>query len=280
VPDTDPGPSTRIALAKTIPAPGLAHIRHLNYSWGPNPKYPAGFHTGVSKGIVVGLKQETSGALQHAILALESVRKDDVPMARLHAEHVVNYIVGGKGEDADGDGKVANLGDGGPGIILGADKVGYASDAAKHAMLAMDVAPNELAIKRHGPEVVAGANNAEAWATAALEEARRAAALSDRILIEDRLNLLITQLNRTFYGFNANQDLEISRTAEEAGVMQAYEAAQDMGAYVLMVPPAAARPPQVGDPILARLPLYALALGVVLLVGGGLIYWRSRQVPS
>ena len=59
---------------------------------------------------------------------------------------------------------------------------------------------------------------------------------------------------------------------------QTYWAAQDMGSYNLD-PPATGGPgaPRVGDSIIPRLPLYALIAGLMLAIGGGVLYWRSRR---
>ena len=277
VPDANPAPSNRVALAHEVPAGAMAHIRHLTYSWGPNPAYTSGFHTGTPKGISVGLWQETADALKHANFAMGSLQEGNVSLAKLHIEHVVNYIVGGEGVDANGDGTISNLGDGGPGIILGDDGVGYADDH-KHAGFAMGQAPNDATVNRHGAEALAGAANVEAWVTEALTQANRAVNSPSPIFVELWLRDTIRLLEWSLNGYDANGDGEISRTAGEAGVAQTYWAAQDMGSYNLD-PPATGGPgaPRVGDSIIPRLPLYALIAGLMLAIGGGVLYWRSRR---
>ena len=112
-----------------------------------------------------------------------SLQEGNVSLAKLHIEHVVNYIVGGEGVDANGDGTISNLGDGGPGIILGDDGVGYADDH-KHAGFAMGQAPNDATVNRHGAEALAGAANVEAWVTEALTQANRAVNSPSPIFVE------------------------------------------------------------------------------------------------
>ena len=140
VPDDDPGPSEEVALVHTIPAGGIAHIRHLMFSWQPNPPYTTGDLRGTPKGIAVGLKEQAEAALLHAGLSLRSGTAGDLAGTKAHAEHVMNIITGGDGTDADGNGQVENPGDKGPGVV------GYAQDASDHARFALRDAPGDATI--------------------------------------------------------------------------------------------------------------------------------------
>ena len=124
VPDLDPLPSAVVALIHQIPKGGLAHIRHLSYSWTGNPAYKGGFHAGTPKGIVVGLREQTWAALVHARLSINS---SDLAGVRQHACHVVNIVEGtGDGKGANFDASCGNPGDG-FGVLS------YATDTTKHA---------------------------------------------------------------------------------------------------------------------------------------------------
>ena len=60
VPDTDSGPSGIVTASDLIPAGGMAHIRHLLYSWAGNPEYSSGVYS--SNGLLIDLwAQNDSG---------------------------------------------------------------------------------------------------------------------------------------------------------------------------------------------------------------------------
>ena len=252
VPDDDPGPSGEVALVHTVPVGGIAHIRHLLFSWLPNPAYRSGFLQFLPKGIAVGLREQAETALLHAGLSLRSGRTADLAGAKAHAEHVINIITGGKGTDADGNGQVENPGDQGPGVV------GYAQDAAAHAGLAVRDAPGDATIARHAPRVVENADGVRELAERALGEAERAASAGD---------VIVAQL------YMANAESLLRGAVERAEA--AYLAAQDMGTFTPMPPPAP-EAPKVGDSSLSRIALMALVVGLLMSLSGTYLYRRSR----
>ena len=252
VPDGDPGPSGEVALVHTIPVGGITHIRHLLFSWPPNPAYLSGFLQFLPKGIAVGLREQAETALLHAGLSLRSGRAADLAGARAHAEHVINIITGGRGTDADGNGQVENPGDQGPGVV------GYAQDAADHARLAVRDAPGDATIARHAPRVVENSDGVRELAERALGEAERAASAGD---------VIVAQL------YMANAESMLRAAVEKAEA--AYVAAQDMGTFTPMPPPAA-EAPKVGDSSLSRIALMALVAGLLMSLSGAYLYRQSK----
>ena len=53
--DTDPDPSSVVPFSDSTPAGAMVHLRHMLYSWPPNPNYTSGPNEGIPKGITVGL---------------------------------------------------------------------------------------------------------------------------------------------------------------------------------------------------------------------------------
>ena len=209
VPDPDPGPSSDVAFVHQIPAGGMVHIRHLLFSWQGNPPYTSGFHLGVPKGIVVGLREQTGVALLHAGLAVDSTMLAEVHQ---HAEHVVNIIEGSGGPnygDLDGNGAAENPGDG-FGVLS------YAEDAMVHAELATAAAPDDPVIRELAPRVIELAATVQRWAFGAQDEAL--AALSWDNVDKARDNMKATE----------------AILSEAIGAARrAYLEAQNMGTYVL-----------------------------------------------
>ena len=254
VPDPEPGPSADVALIHAIPAGGIAHIRHLLYSWQGNPEYANGFHKGTPKGISVGLREQTAAALFHAQLALKSTT---LAAVHEHAEHVVNIIEGSDGPnfgDLDGDGTAQNPGDG-FGVL------GYAPDA-QHATFAASAASDDAVIVANSRQVVASADEVASWAGLARDRAMDALGNNDI----EAAKLFLT-----------SAEARLSSSLDSA--KGSYTAAQAMGMYTLAAPPppVIAPPVTVGDPAVPNVALGVLVAGAALLVGGAFIYRRSRS---
>ena len=217
VPDPDPGPSSDVAFLDQIPAGGMLHIRHLLFSWQGNPPYTGGFHQGVPKGIVVGLREQTDTALVHTQLSVASATLAQVHQ---HAEHVVNIIEGVNGPhygDLDGNGAAENPGDG-FGVLS------YAEDAMRHAALAAEAgAPVE-----HAKQVVELAQAVSDISRKAREVALDGLAAGGDV---DKAREIMAETEAIL-----QEALETSRWA--------YLEAQGMGTYVLVLPEAAVPGPE------------------------------------
>ena len=135
LPDPDPAPTNEVAYSHTIPAGAFVHIVHLVFSWAPSPAYTTGFHAGTPKGIIVGLREQTSNASLHAQLSADS---STLLLVKTHACHVVNIVEGIDGPNFD-----AFCGNPGDGFGV----LSYADDAFKHASFAAGAAPEDPARK-------------------------------------------------------------------------------------------------------------------------------------
>ena len=268
VPDSDPGPSSVVMGAHTIPAGAIVHIRHLVYSWNGNPAYTSGLHSGTDKGILVGLRQQTFDALKHTNFALASLKGGSLSGAQTHAKHTINMIEGSEGANYD------------PDAGYGGDKFGilnYAADA-KHATFALGAAPDDPTLAKYQPQVVDSAANVANWAGAARDQAIRATKTSSTAVAELYLNNVARMLDRALNGYDADGDGTIESIIGEGGAAQSYWAAQNMGSYSPTPPEGgiAAAPPKVGDPYIPTAAWAALMLGALLVLGGTFIYRRGR----
>ena len=246
VDDPDPGPSDVVAYIHAIPAGGILHIRHLLYSWAPNPVYAEpNFHAGTPKGIAVGLREQMAAALTHAGLSASS---DTLALVQLHACHVINIVEGTEGANFD-------LGCGNPGDDFGV--LNYAADTIAHAQLTVTAAPGDAVIAANSASVVSAATAASSMATdardSALDVVAAAGLSAARILIQNVEEPLTT-------------GLEDSKAA--------YWGAQDMGTYTLAAPSA---PPITGDINFTTIALAVLAAGAAFLFGGGYMLRRARR---
>ena len=250
VPDTDPGPSADVAYIHTIPAGGIAHIRHLLYSLGGNPAYTSGAHEGIPKGIAVGLREQTEEALLHAQLAQGTAKAGNLALTQLHACHVVNIL---EGYSADNDRGCA-----GPGDTFGV--LNYAAAAALHAGLTELGVPNDPTIAEFAPAVVASANaSAEAAAAASTQVT---AAMNSNVLVAARI-----------YIDNVERLLRSDTQTHEGALYHArhaYTSSQDMGTYTL------AELPGVGDPLVPQIAKGGLIIGIILALAGLVLYVRAR----
>jgi LPXTG-motif cell wall-anchored protein len=272
VPDTDPAPSADKPYSHTIPGAGLAHIRHVLHSSQGNPVYTQGFYAGqdVPKGVAVGLREQTATALTNANLSAGS---DTIGGIQTHACHVVNILEGSGG--ANFDGSCGNPGDG-----FGA--LNYAVDM-KHADFAAGAASSDPGIVAHGKQAVDSAIQSKAWSEDARDQALLAKGSSDvdaaRLFIRNAQTLL----ERALMGADANGNGTVERILGEGGAWQAYQAAQDMGTFTLTAAvveeeePEPPKLPAAGDSNVPTLALAALALGALLLMGGGVMFRVSRR---
>ena len=249
VPDPKPAePSADKPYKHAIPAGGLAHIRHLLYSWQGNPEYTSGSHAGTPKGISVGLREQTWTALVHSRLSVES---NDLADVHAHACHVVNIIEGSAGPNFD-----ATCGN--PGDDFGV--LNYAPDA-KHAGFAASAAPEDAVIGKNHRQVIASADEVATWAGQARDQALFAIGANSiggaKLFVRNAEDRLVKSLN---------------------SAKGSYTAAQAMAMYTLTAAaPGEIAPPDSGDPNVPNVALGVLVAGAVLLLGGAFIFRRSRS---
>ena len=226
VPDSDPGPSGIFAFEASIPAAGMAHIRHLLVEWLP---------TGPGKGILTKLNEQLGIALFHAGLASDSTTLATV---RQHIEHVVNAIEPTDGPnygDLDGNGRVEDVGDA-FGVLTHADD-------RKHGPFAAGAAPENPRIVGGAELVDANGKNAEDWATQARDSALTALSQASASAAKLMLTSVVGGLDAALNGFDSDGDGII----DQLGAAQAYAAAQKMATYELAPTTSApVKPPVLG----------------------------------
>jgi len=263
---TASSPSSDVLLEHSVPAGAIAHIRHLLYSWKGNPEYTSGAYSGTTKGILVGLRQQSSDAVTNAKTGLTSIEGGDLAGAKTQAKRVINIIEGSGGVNYSAD---AGYGGDGFGIL------NYAADAS-HASKAADAAPDDVSVGKYAPQVTNSAANVTTWAAAARDNAVRATNTNSTLVAKLYLTNVSNILGRSLNGYDANRDGTVEAIIGEGGASQAYVAAQNMAAFDPTTPPEEAAPPKVGDSYVPMVPLYALVLGALLVLGGTYTYRRSR----
>ncbi len=259
--DTDPDPSSVVPFSDSTPAGAMVHLRHMLYSWPPNPNYTSGPNEGIPKGITVGLWEQTNVGLIHTTLAVNSTTLDDV---KLHAQHVINIVEGTEGANFD-------ISFGNPGDGFGV--FNYAADARTHAELAVAGAPSDFTVGLFEPQVSESSDNVANWAGLARDMALTATKQNSIVTAKVFMTNAQTLMGRALSGWDADRDGTIEPILGEGGATQAQIGAQNMGTYNPAVP---TKPPKTGDISFSTFALIALAAGAVLVVGGGVLFRHSR----
>ena len=265
--DTDSNSSGVISFSDMIPAAGMAHIRHLIYSASGNPTYTSGPHEGVAKGINAGMLEQIDVALTEAALSLDATNLDNI---KLHAGQVINIIEGTEGANFD-------ISHGNPGDGIGV--LNYAADARKHAEFTLEAVPSDANVAKFSSQVSESSDNVANWAGMARDMAVTALNSSTTTAAKAFMTNSQTLLGRALNGWDADRDGTVETIPGEAGATHAQIAAQNMGTYNPVVPPApppTPLPPATGDINFSVFALIALAAGAVLVVGGGVFLRNSR----
>lgn len=232
--------------AGALPAEALIHIRHLLVGIASTPD---------GTGFAIGLRQESDEVLRHAGFLKAAFDADNLPLARLHAEHLINMVEGRQGElfgDGDGDGKVRNPGDG-FGILPNGEQTGYATGMTDHARLSANSSDATDLVKLHAEHVQIAGENVRGWAGEIRDRALRVLAASDIAGMEADVAEILTTSQRLVNGVDLDLDEQIEPVAGEGGVLTAYQHAQLMagtpfGSDVSVV----AAAPQPGPPATAQ----------------------------
>jgi hypothetical protein len=253
-------PSTTVAYSGAINKAGRVEVRALLVAVDTNPD---------KKGAAVGYRQQATLALTHGNLGLAQAKAGNLTGAKTHAEHVVNIIEGSKGAkfgDLDKDGTTGNPGDG-MGVLA------YAADVIKRANAAQTAGAGDDILDTYAPMAVGSVNGADSELTLARDTALTVFSTTDPAIAGLYLTNVVALLGKAVNGVDANGDGVIDATAAEGGVNQAYWSAQKMATISVAVP---AKAPATGDIGYGSIALMALASGLVLFVGGAVLYRRNR----
>ena len=217
--DNDPEPSAKIAYSDEIPLDGLEHIRSLLYSWEGAPEITSGPHLGISKGIVVGLYEQTDLALAHAALGVNSTSLDAV---KLHAQHIVNIVEGAKGDNYD-----ISYQDPGDGFGL----LAYARKASEFAKMAVTAHADRHTFAIYEPNVSDPASNVESWASMSRDKALIVLKAPDLSTALAHMGESQTFLTWAVSGHDIDGDDFIRPVIGEGGALHAQIGAQNMAQF-------------------------------------------------
>jgi serine/threonine protein kinase/plastocyanin len=184
-------------------------------------------------GFALGLRQEVSTLLRHVIL-LEVSFLESAPAAeklareQRHAEHLVNLIEGGEGQDLDGNGAIEGPGDG-FGILGGETQVGYLQETIGRTLLAAASLEASPVRRRYADAAeVVGDANIRIWVGEIRDRAQAILAAGSSAEIEEDINVILRLAEQVMNGVDANEDQRIDPTADEGGVLVAYQQMQRM----------------------------------------------------
>src|SRR6266511_1607025 len=229
-PDPDPSPnsSNDVAFSASLPPGGLTHVRHLLFSFNATPE---------KVGFLRGLDADTLLLNEAAQQMLASFDARDEAGLDLHAEGLVNMILGSQSEeykDWNGDSAVDDPSDG-YGLLLNGENAGYIQGTFTHADLALtspDATQNMLI---HGKHVKDCAANLDIW-TPQLRDRLRAIlnASFDSPELEGTIREAVALADKIRNGIDVNGNEKIEPVSGEGGAVTAYEHAYYMADMVIV----------------------------------------------
>ncbi len=228
-PDNSPNPSNNVAFSATLPAGGYSHVRHLLSAFSSTPnKTP----------FIRGLRTDTDMLSSLAQLMLTSFDAGDEANVRLHAETMLNIILGVQSEDHkdwNEDGNIDDPGDG-FGLLLNGDNIGYIQGAFSHADLSIqspDATENMLI---HGEHVKIAATNVSEWTPQLRDQLITILAAQSLEESEGAIRQAVVLANQIRSGIDINGNENIEPIPGEGGALTAYEHSYYM-ADILVFPP-------------------------------------------
>ena len=236
-PDPDPSPnsSTDVAFSVSLPPDGLTHVRHLLFSFNATPG---------QIGFVRGLNADTLLLNESAQQMLASFEARDEAGLDLHAEIMLNVIVGSQSEeykDWNGDGAVDDPGDG-YGLLLNGENVGYIQGTSTHANLALTSPDATQNMLTHGTHVKDCATNLDVWTPQLRDQLTAILGTSfDSPDLEGMIREAVALADKIRNGIDINGDENVEPIPGEGGAITAYEHAYYM-ADMAIVPGASQSP--------------------------------------
>ena len=231
VPDPSPNSSNEVAFSVSLPPDGLAHLRHLLVSFNGTPQ---------KIGFVRGLDADTLLLHESAQQMLASYEARDEAGVDLHAERMLNLILGSQSKeykDWNGDGAVDDPGDG-YGLLLNGENLGYIQGTFTHADLSLTSPDATQNMLTHGKHVKDCATNLDGW-TAQLGDQLRAIqnASFDSPEMEGMIREAVTLADKIRNGIDINGNEKIEPVPGEGGAVTAYEHTYYMADIVIVPSP-------------------------------------------
>jgi len=234
-PDPSPNSSTDVAFSASLPPDGLTHLRHLLFSFNATPQ---------KVGFVHGLNVDTLLLNQSAQQMLASFEARDEAGLDLHAEIMLNVIVGSQSEeykDWNRDGAIDDPGDG-YGLLLNGENVGYIQGTSTHANLALTSPDATQNMLTHGTHVKDCATNLDGWTPQLRDQLTAILGTSfDSPDLEGMIREAVALADKIRNGIDINGDENVEPIPGEGGAITAYEHAYYM-ADMAIVPGASQSP--------------------------------------
>jgi hypothetical protein len=236
-PDPDPSPnsSNEVAFSGTLPPEGLTHVRHLLFSFGATPE---------KVGLIHGLEADTFMLNDSAQQMLTAFVTGDEAGLDLHAERMLNVILGNQSEeykDWNGDGTIDDPGDG-YGLLLNGENVGYIQGTFTHAGLSLDSPDATQNMLTHGGHVRDCATNLDGWTAELLDQLTAIVNTPfDSPDLEGMVRKAVVLADNIRNGIDVNGNEKIEPVPGEGGAVTAYEHAYYM-ADMVIVPGASQTP--------------------------------------
>jgi hypothetical protein len=223
-PDPDPSPnsSNEVAFSVSLPPDGLTHVRHLLFSFGATPE---------QIGFVHGLNADTLLLNESAQQMLASFEARDEASLDLHAESMLNVILGSQSEeyrDWNGDGTVDDSSDG-YGLLLNGENVGYIQGTFTHADLSLSSPDATQNMLTHGTHVKDCATNLDGWTSQLRDQLTTILNTSfDSPELEGMVREAVALADKIRNGIDVNGNESIEPVSGEGGAVTAYEHAYYM----------------------------------------------------
>lgn len=170
-----------------------AHMKHVYESWNDTPD---------KEGLLPTAIAEAKIALTHAGFALK--KSNDMAWMKLHTTHIAHAL--------SGEGK-------GPGLGYGLIKA--SNGTAKHIGFAASSPGASANVKAHSVHIETSANNAVMWSKEALELTALIASSSNPNTVKALLGDIVSLLEASVSGQDANNDGKITWQKNEGGLMEA-----------------------------------------------------------
>ena len=223
-PDPDPSPnsSNDVVYSVSLPTDGLTHVRHLLFSFSATPE---------NVGFVHGLDADTRLLNESAQQMLAAFEASDEASLDLHAERMLNLILGNQSEeykDWNGDGAVDDPGDG-YGLLLNGENAGYIQGTFTHADLSLTSPDATQNMLTHGGHVKDCATNLDAWTPQLRDQVRAILSTSfDSPELEGMVREAVALAGKIRNGIDVNGNENIEPVSGEGGAVTAYEHAYYM----------------------------------------------------